>query len=129
MSVRTRLWNCLAGSLALLLVAEPAWAEWALNMPEGVTLLSREVYRLHMTILWIVTVIGLGVFTAMGWSIYKHRKSKGAVPAKFHHNTRLEIIWTVIPIMILVGMAIPATKTLILMERTGDAEMTVKVTG
>jgi len=127
-----KLRDCLMGAttLALLIWTGVASAnEWGLNMTKGVTPISREVYDLHMLILWIVTIIGIGVFGVMFWSIIHHRKSKGAQPAKFHHNTVAEITWTVIPILILVGMAVPATKTLIKMEQTGDAEITLKVTG
>lgn len=104
-------------------------ADWQLNLTKGVTPVSLEVYNLHMIILYIVTAIGIIVFSVMAWSIFHHRKSKGAVPAQFHHNTVVEIIWTIIPILILVAIAVPATKTLIFMERTEDAEITVKVTG
>ena len=100
-----------------------------LNLTQGVTEISREVYDLHMLILWIVTVVGLGVFAVMFWSIFHHRKSRGAVAAKFHHSTTAEIIWTIIPIVILISMAVPATKTLIFMEETSDPDMTIKVTG
>ena len=99
------------------------------NLTEGVTPTSQKVYDLHMTILYIVTVIGVAVFAVMCWSIFHHRKSKGAVAAQFHHSTFAEVTWTIIPILILVAMAVPATKTLIFMEQTGDAEMTIKVTG
>ncbi|MDX1519592.1 MAG: cytochrome c oxidase subunit II, partial [Gammaproteobacteria bacterium] len=115
--------------LLLLCWTGPAWAEYGLNLTRGVTPISQQVYDLHMLILWIVTIIGVLVFGVMFWSIFHHRKSKGAVAAQFHHSTKAEIIWTIIPILILVAMAIPATKTLIFMEKTGDAEMTVKVTG
>jgi cytochrome c oxidase subunit 2 len=126
-----KLRNCLLGfaSLLLLVWAGAVSAEWTLNMTRGVTPVSNEVYELHMLILWIVTIIGIGVFCVMFWSIYHHRKSKGAVPAQFHHSTVAELTWTIIPILILVGMAVPATKTLIKMEQTGDAEITVKITG
>ena len=100
-----------------------------LNLTPGVTEISQKVYDLHMTILYIVTVIGIAVFAVMCWSIFHHRKSKGAVAAQFHHSTAAEITWTIIPILILVVMAVPATKTLIFMEETSDAEMTIKVTG
>jgi cytochrome c oxidase subunit 2 len=118
-----------AVSTLSFLFAVPAKADYALNMTKGVTPLSHEIYDLHMLILWICTVIGAGVFAVMFWSILNHRKSKGAVAAKFHHNTMAEIIWTIIPIIILVGMAVPATKTLQKMEDVGDADMTIKVTG
>ncbi len=115
--------------MALLLWTTVANADWALNLTEGVTPISHEVYDLHMLILYIVTVIGIIVFGVMAWSIVHHRKSKGAVAAKFHHSTGAEIAWTIIPILILVAIAIPATKTLVLMEQTSDAEITLKVTG
>jgi cytochrome c oxidase subunit II len=114
---------------ALLLWASSAFAEYGLNLTQGVTPISREVYDLHMIILYVVTAIGLAVFAVMFWSIFHHRKSKGAVAAQFHHSTSVELAWTIIPVIILVVMAIPATKTLIKMEDTTDAEMTIKVTG
>ncbi len=120
-----------AGITALIstLMSIPASAEYGLNLTRGVTPISNQVYDLHMLILWIVTIIGVLVFGVMIWSIVHHRKSKGAVAAQFHHNTTAEIVWTIIPILILVGMAIPATKVLVAMEKTEDAEMTIKVTG
>lgn len=126
-----KLRNCLLGFVSLLLLVwtGAAGAEWGMNLTQGVTPVSHDVYRLHMLILWIVTIIGMGVFGVMFWSIYHHRKSKGAVAAQFHHSTTAEITWTIIPIVILVVMAIPATKTLVKMEQTGDAEITVKITG
>jgi cytochrome c oxidase subunit 2 len=104
-------------------------AEYGLNLTQGVTPISREVYDLHMTILWVVTVIAILVFAVMFWSIFHHRKSKGAVAAQFHHSTGAEIAWTIIPILILVAMAVPATQVLIKMEETEDTEMTIKITG
>lgn len=115
--------------MTLLLWSTVANADWALNLREGVTPISREVFDLHMIILWVVTVIGVIVFGVMAWSIFHHRKSKGVVAAQFHHSTFLEILWTIIPIVILVVIAVPATKTLVKMEQTGDAEITLKVTG
>ena len=82
-----------------------------------------------MLIFYITVVIGIVVFGVMFYSIFNHRKSKGAKPASFHESTTVEIIWTVIPFVILVGMAVPATKTLIMMEDTRDSEITLKVTG
>jgi len=99
------------------------------NMPRGVTPFSKDVYQLHNLILGIVTVIGVLVFTAMFTSVIVHRKSKGYEPAKFTHSTKAEIIWTAIPVLILVAMAIPATVVLIDMEDTGGAEMNIKITG
>jgi cytochrome c oxidase subunit 2 len=96
---------------------------------KGVTKLSNDVYDLHMLILWICVFIGLGVFGTMFYSIYHHRKSKGHKAEQFHENTTVEIIWTIIPTLILVGMAIPATKAMIELDDVQDSEMTIKVTG
>ena len=113
----------------LLLVALPAAADWAVNMPQGVTPISREVYSLHMTIFWICVAIGVAVFGVMFWSIFYHRKSRGVKAANFHENHMVELVWTIIPFFILVAMAVPAAKALIFMEDTSNAELTVKVTG
>ena len=116
--------------LALLALASTgALAAWDLNLPVGVTPISKIVYDLHMLILWICVAIGVVVFGIMFISIVRHRKAAGAQAARFHHSTFAEIAWTVIPIVILVSMAIPATTTLIEMEDTTDADLTVKVTG
>ncbi|MGQ0799174.1 MAG: cytochrome c oxidase subunit II [Pseudomarimonas sp.] len=102
---------------------------WQLNMTPGVTESSAEVYRLHMIILWICVAIGVVVFGAMGYAMYAYRHSKGAVAAKWSHNTTAEVIWTVVPILILVAMAWPATRVLFQMDNATGSEMTVKVTG
>ncbi|MBE0437466.1 MAG: cytochrome c oxidase subunit II, partial [Methylomicrobium sp.] len=94
-----------------------------------VTQLSKDVYDLHMLILWICVFIGIAVFGTMFYSIHHHRKSKGHVAAQFHESTKVEIVWTIIPTMILIGMAIPATKTMIELDDVQDADMTIKVTG
>ncbi len=99
------------------------------NMAPGVTEVGKKIYDLHMIILGICTVIGIGVFGVMFYSMYAHRKSKGAVPATFHENTKIEIIWTVIPFFILVGMAWPATSTLLAIYDNEDADLDVLVTG
>ncbi|KAF7785358.1 cytochrome c oxidase subunit II [Pseudoalteromonas rubra] len=99
------------------------------NMRTGVTDISNQVYQLHMTIFWICCVIGLIVFSIMFWALIHHRRSKGAEPAQFHESTKVEILWTAIPFLILVAMAVPATKTLIAMEDTDKADLTIKVTG
>ena len=90
-------------------------ADFAVNMTPGVTAISREVYDLHMLIFWICVAIGAVVFGVMFWSIYHHRKSRGAVAAQFHESTLVEVLWTIVPMLILVAMAVPATKTLIRM--------------
>ena len=115
--------------LAVIIVI--TWGVFAVgdNMPRGVTPFSKDVYQLHNTILAIVTVIGVLVFTAMFTSIVVHRKSKGYVPAKFTHSTKAEILWTAIPVLILVVMAVPSTRVLIDMETTGQPDMNIKVTG
>ena len=115
--------------LGLLSVAPSAFADWDLNMTQGVTGISHKVYDLHMMILIVCAIIGVVVYGAMFWSIVNHRKSKHPTPAQFHHSTTVEIVWTVIPFLILVGMAIPAASTLIQMEDTSDSAMTVKITG
>ena len=119
-----------AAGMALLLGTSPAMAAWSdLNLRVGVTELSREIYGLHMLILWICVAIAVAVFAVMIYSIATFRKSKGAVPATFDHNTKAEVIWTVIPVLILVGMAVPAAKTLVKIDDTRGSELTVKVTG
>ena len=115
--------------ILLALASTGALAAWDLNLPVGVTPISKIVYDLHMLILWICVAIGVVVFGIMFISIVRHRKAAGAQAARFHHSTFAEIAWTVIPIVILVSMAIPATTTLIEMEDTTDADLTVKVTG
>ena len=101
-----------AFTLALSLLSTPALADWQLNMNEGVTALSREIFDLHMLIFWICVVIGVAVFGVMFYSIFKFRKSKGAVAEHWHENTTVEVFWTVIPSIILIAMAVPATATL-----------------
>jgi cytochrome c oxidase subunit II len=114
---------------ALSVFAAPAHAEWALNMTKGVTTLSGDIYSLHMTIMWWCVAIGIFVFGWMIVSLVKFRKSQGAVPdTKMVHSTKAEIIWTVIPIAILVVMAVPAARTLIKLEDASNTEVTIKVT-
>jgi cytochrome c oxidase subunit 2 len=116
--------------LISMLMASVAQAEYGLNMTESVTPIGRELYSLHMLVFWICVVIGVVVFAAMAWSIIHHRKSKGAVAANFHESTTVEIVWTVVPLLILIGIAIPATGTLLdLEDAKTDAEITVQVTG
>ena len=112
------------------LLAGPARAAWDLNLPQGVTELSQEAYRLHMLILGICTLIAVVVFGAMIYSLIAFRKSQGAsADVNMVHSTKAEIIWTVIPIVILVFMAIPAARALIKIEDTRNSQLTVKVTG
>ena len=111
------------------MLSSSVFAKNSLNMTKGVTDISQSVYDLHMTILIICCVIGIVVFGVMFYAIIKHRKSQGAVAAQFHESTKVEVIWTIIPFLILIGMAIPATKTLIEMEDNSNADITIKITG
>ncbi|MFU8821445.1 MAG: cytochrome c oxidase subunit II [Gammaproteobacteria bacterium] len=131
MSKTTTRWmgRIAAGAGLFLALQASAWADWAVNMPRGVTAISGEVYDLHMLIFGVCVAIAVVVFGAMIWSIIYHRKSRNVEPAKFSHSTKVEIVWTVIPIAILVAMAVPAADTLIRMEDTRNSDMTVKVTG
>ena len=106
-----------------------AFAAWDLNMRKGVTEISHAVYDLHMTIFWICVAIGVVVFGVMFYSMYHHRKSRGAVADDFHESTKLEVIWTAIPFAILVIMAIPATQVLIKMYDASDSDIDIKVMG
>ncbi|KGK58343.1 cytochrome c oxidase subunit 2 [Xanthomonas arboricola] len=122
-------------AMAALSCAPAVWAqsadpkEWQLNMGRGVTQTARMAYEAHMVALWVCVVIGALVFAAMGYAMFKFRKSKGAVAAQFSHNTQAEVLWTVIPVLVLIAMAWPATAKLIAMYDTRESEMTVKVTG
>ncbi|RMD68779.1 MAG: cytochrome c oxidase subunit II, partial [Gammaproteobacteria bacterium] len=117
------------GMLLAGLFGKGAMADYALNFQPPVTPVAEEIYGLHMLVLWICVAIGVVVFTAMFIAILRHRKSRGVQPATFHESTVVEIIWTVIPFLILVGLAIPATRTLINMYDTREADLTVMVTG
>jgi cytochrome c oxidase subunit II len=116
-------------ALAASLPCNAAFAAWTLNMTKGVTELSRDIHGLHMMILWICVAIAVVVFGAMIYSLVKFRHAKGAVAAQFDHSTKVEVIWTIIPIAILVFMAVPAAETLVKIEDTRDSDLTVKVTG
>ena len=100
-----------------------------LNLPVGVTNISREVYDLHMLILWVCVVIGVIVFGAMAISMVVHRRSRGFEARQFHDNLTLEIVWTIIPFLVLVGLATPSTLTLLRMYDTGGEDLTIEVRG
>ena len=104
------------GAIAALISSKPAFAEYTLNMTKGITDISQDIYWLHMMAFWVCVAIGVVVFGAMFYSIVAHRKSKGAKAANFHESTTVEFIWTGIPILILIAMAIPASKTLVDIE-------------
>ena len=127
-----RLFRLALGPVLMLMsaVAMAAGAEVSqVNMRPGVTEVGKEIYDLHMIILWICTIIGVGVFGVMFYSIIYHRKSKGVVPATFHESTKVEIAWTIVPFFILIGMAVPATSTLLNIYDNDDADMDVLITG
>ncbi|HEY7378092.1 MAG TPA: cytochrome c oxidase subunit II [Steroidobacteraceae bacterium] len=116
--------------LPVLAWAAPVFADHALNMPQGVTVLSTEIYKLHMQIFWWCVAIAIVVFGVMIYSIVTFRKSKGAVAdVQLTHSHKVEVVWTIVPILILVIMAIPAAKTLIQIEDTRNTELSIKVTG
>nr|WP_231852269.1 cytochrome c oxidase subunit II [Legionella micdadei] len=103
--------------------------KWQLNMYKGVTPISHDVYDLHMIAMVICAIIGIVVFGVMIYSLIHHRKSKGHTPATFHDNFRLEIVWSIIPFLILLGLAVPATKVLIRQDDSSDSDVTIKVVG
>ncbi|MBI2383068.1 MAG: cytochrome c oxidase subunit II [Gammaproteobacteria bacterium] len=127
-------WMARAALVSVLLAASGAASAYTTtgngwNTPQGVTEISAKVYDLHLLIFWVCVAIGVLVFGAMTYSIVMHRRSVHPKPADFHESTTVEIVWTVIPFLILIGMAIPAAGTLIKMEDTRGAELSVKVTG
>lgn len=123
-----KLWS---GVALTLLAALPALGLAApqMNMTQGVTDISRDTYGLHMTIIWVCVAIAVIVYGVLVFSLIKYRKSKGAVPATFYHSTKAEIVWTLIPFIILIAMAIPATQVLTATYDTSDAKLDVLITG
>ena len=122
----------LLGPVIALAIAGNVSAESAtrqLNMPQGVTEVSQAAYDIHMIMMWICTVIGIAVFGFMFYVMYAHRKSRGAVAANFHENHVVELIWTIVPALILIVMAIPATSALLKVYDTENADIDIKVTG
>ena len=123
---------CRAFAAFALLASGSAFANpepWQLNMPAGVTSISQRVHGVHMLAFWVCVVIGVIVFSAMIYAMFRFRKSKGAVAATWSHNTTMEAIWTVIPIIILIVMSWPATKLMIDMANVENSDMTIKITG
>jgi cytochrome c oxidase subunit II len=120
----------IATATALALASPAALAAWTLNMTPGITAISQRVFELHMLMFWWCVAIGFFVFGWMIYSLVAFRKSRGAVPdAKLVHNTKAEVIWTVLPVFILIGMAVPATRTLIETEDATNTELTIRITG
>ena len=125
--IKLKLWRTIVGIASLLLSGAAAADE--LNLRVGVTDISRQVYDLHMTIFLICVAIGVLVFGVLFWSVFNHRKSKGVEAATFHESTRLELAWTIIPTLILIVMAVPATQVLVAMYDTGGEDMSIEVRG
>jgi cytochrome c oxidase subunit II len=119
----------LVRALMMCLLVAQAQAFPKFNMPEGVTPISHDIYWLHMVIFWVCVAIGLGVFGVMLFVMLRHRRSQGAIAAKFHHHTTVEIVWTVIPLLILAAMAVPATMVMMRMNDTQKADVNIKITG
>jgi cytochrome c oxidase subunit 2 len=126
MSVVKRISNAIA---AAAVFPSLAFGDNQVNMSPGVTSIGAEIYDLHMLIMIICVVIGIGVFGVMFYSIIYHRKSRGVVPSQFHESTKVEVAWTVVPFLILIGMAVPATSTLLEVYDNDDAELDILITG
>jgi len=137
MKLAKRLQSLMLGA-SLLAAGMPSWAvndspggpavnQMTFHQP--VTKIAEEVYSLHNLMLIICLVIFVAVFGVMFYSIFKHRKSLGHKPATFHESTAVEIAWTIVPFLIVIGMALPATKTVVAMKDTSNADLTIKVTG
>ena len=114
---------------ALLVLSSGAMAAWEMNMRRGVTEVSHEIWNLHMLMLYIVTIIGVLVFGVMFWAMIRYRRSNSPKPATWHENTRLEVLWTIVPVFILIGMAIPATMTLAKIYDTPETDLVIKIDG
>ncbi|MDP3560368.1 MAG: cytochrome c oxidase subunit II [Legionellaceae bacterium] len=120
------------GALSTLLVSTVGFCApdpWQMNMYRGVTPIEQDTYNLHMIAIGVCAVIGIIVFGIMIYSLIYHRRSRGYEAAPFHENLKVEIIWTIIPFLILVALAVPATSVLIRMEDTSDSDITIKVVG
>ena len=120
-------WALLAGLCALAAAGSAHALEW--NLPPAATRIAEDIHSLHEYVMLVVVIIFVGVFGVMFYSVFAHRKSRGHKPANFHENTTVEIIWTVIPFLILVVIAWPATKSVIAQKDTSNSELTIKVTG
>ena len=132
--MQSTLFHRAAAGLTSLMISGMTFAsDWTersdLDLRPGVTQVSQEVQNLHTTVLWIVTVIGLLVCGLILFSMIRHRRSKNPNPSTFHENVFFEVLWTVIPFVILIAMAVPATRVLVQLDDTAESELTVKVTG
>ena len=110
-------------------LAPLAVAQNQVNMSPGVTEIGADIFELHMLIMWICVLIGVAVFAVMFYSIYAHRKSKGHQASQFHESTKVEVAWTVVPFLILIAMAVPATSTLLEVYDNDEAELDILITG
>ncbi|NHC10011.1 cytochrome c oxidase subunit II [Stutzerimonas degradans] len=120
---------CIWMGLGLSTLVSQAQAAWDVNMRSGATEVSRSVFDLHMAIFWICVVIGALVFGVMIYSMIAHRRSRRQESANFHENTKVEALWTIIPLLILIGMAVPATRTLIHIYDSSESDVDVQITG
>ncbi len=123
----SKLAKSFAAAMALMATGIAGANQYNLQPPQ--TIIAREIYDLHSLIMWIILAIFVVVFGAMAYSIVKHRKSVGHKAEQFHENTTVELVWTIIPFVILIGMAYPATKTVIAMKDTSNPDLTIKATG
>ncbi len=121
--------SVIAALLSCKTLAEEEAKRWGVNMTQGVTPLSQEIYGLHMNIFWWCVAIGVVVFGVMFYTMIVHRKSNGAKASNFHESTTLEILWTIVPFLILIVMAFPATKTLLKIYDFEDSEVDIVITG
>ena len=119
----------IAFMLIVMITVAPALAAWETGMQEPASSIAADQQWLNIFMLWIITIIGVIVFGAMFYAIFKHRKDKGYKAAHFHENTAVEILWTTIPMLIIVGMAWPATRVILDYKDTDSPDITVKVTG
>lgn len=139
MTYATRLQAVLSGCAVFgLTIGIPAWADQEitgrpvqhqLNMQTPVTAVGADIYSLHNWMMIVCLIIFVGVFGVMFYSVFKHRKSLGHKPATFHESTAVEIAWTIVPFLIVIGMALPATKTVVALKDTSNADLTIKATG
>lgn len=116
-------------AIAAFFFASSTFAESTINLPRGVTPISQSIFDLHMTAIIVAAIIGIIVFGLIGYCVFFYRQSRHPIPAKFDENTKVEIIWTVVPFLILIGLAIPATKILGDIHDTSQSEVTIKVIG
>ena len=122
-----RFWALVAGMFALAAAGGAQALEW--NLQPAATKIGEEIHTIHEYVMLLVVVIFVGVFGVMFYSVFAHRKSKGAKPANFHENTTVEVIWTVIPLLLLIVIVWPATKLVIAQKDTSNSDLTIKVTG